>query len=203
VWPGYESALAALDRADARRRAMVYLAGQTGAQLCGDAALVADDATLQQFAADARAGAASAKPPYTPEALGWVLDRACLAWCARLSGENRLPPELSAVLSTYAGEAGRRPASLEEMLRAANSRAALDARLVSENLIYLEDSAPSARVRASDWLLARGRAPAGYEPLGPPRERREALERALESAAQSKAAVVPAATQPSEPRASR
>jgi hypothetical protein len=69
------------------------------------------------------------------------------------------------------------------MLRAANSRASLDARLVSENLIYLEDSSPSARVRANDWLAARGRAPAGFDPLGPPRQRREALERALDAAA--------------------
>jgi hypothetical protein len=194
VWPGYESALTTLDRADVRRRALVYLTGQTNAKLCGDVALVADDATLQQLAADARASAAAAKPPYTPEALGWLLDRACLAWCARLSGENRLPPELAAVLSTYAGEAGRRPASLEEMLRAANSRASLDARLVSENLIYLEDSSPSARVRANDWLAARGRAPAGYDPLGPPRARREALERALDAAAASGAATQPTAS---------
>jgi hypothetical protein len=205
VWPGYESALAMLDRADARRRVLVYLAGQTNAKLCGDVALVADDATLQQLAADARASAAASKPPYTPEALGWLLDRACLAWCARLSGENRLPPELAAVLSTYAGEAGRRPASLEEMLRAANSRASLDARLVSENLIYLEDSSPSARVRANDWLAARNRAPAGYDPLGPTRERRDALERALEAAAAGQAlATQPApTTQPSQPAASR
>lgn len=202
VWPGYEPALATLDRADARRRAMVYLAGQTNAKLCGDVALVADDATLQQIAADARASAAAAKPPYTPEALGWLLDRASLAWCARLSGENRLPPELAAVLSTYAGEAGRRPASLEEMLRAANSRASLDARLVSENLIYLEDSSPSARVRANDWLAARGKSPAGYDPLGAPRQRREALERALEAAAAGQPQTPPPATQPSASSAS-
>ena len=47
--------------------------------------------------------------------------------------------------------------------------------------MYLEDSSPSARVRAYDWLAARGRAPQGYEPLGPARERRRALDAALES----------------------
>lgn len=184
-WPGYESALAALDRPDARRRAMAYLASQTGAALCGEIALSADDAALQQLAADIRArsaAAAAAKSPSSSQALGWLLDRACLEWCARLSGENRLPPEIAGVLSTYAGEAGRRSASLEELVRGTNSRASLETRLITENLIFLEDSSPSSRVRALDWLAARGRAPAGYDPLGPPRNRREALERATESA---------------------
>ena len=32
-----------------------------------------------------------------------------------------------------------------------------------------------------DWLLARGKAPAGYDPLASPRERRDAIDRALGS----------------------
>jgi hypothetical protein len=194
-WPGFQSALAMLDRADVRRRAMVYLGAQTGSRLCEDIALVADEPTLQQLATDIRARAAAASPPFSSDALGWMLDQTCIEWAARLSGENRMPPELSGVLSTYAGEAGRRPAILEELLRSgANSRAALEARLISENVIYLDDSSPAARVRALDWLADRGRAPAGYDPLAPPRQRRDALERAIEDAA--RAATQPSATQP-------
>jgi hypothetical protein len=47
----------------------------------------------------------------------------------------------------------------------------------------LEDSSPASRVRAFDWLTARGRAPAGYDPLGTPRQRRAALEHGLSTAA--------------------
>jgi hypothetical protein len=194
AWPEHQPALALLDRAEVRRRAMVYLASQAGARLCEDVVLSADDPTLQQLAADVRARVSAAKPPFTTQALGWLLDRVCLEWSARLAGENRLPPEMAGVLSTYAGEAGRRPASLEEMLRGGiSSREALDARLISENLIYLDDSSPAARVRALQWLESRGRAPAGYDPLAPSRQRRDALERAMEETA--RAATRPA-TQP-------
>jgi len=60
----------------------------------------------------------------------------------------------------------------------------LDARVIAENLIYLEDASPASRVRAYDWLQSRGRAPAGFDPLGTPRERRDALEKARSAAAE-------------------
>jgi hypothetical protein len=186
AWPEYQPALSLLDRADVRRRAMVYLAAQTGAELCQDIALTADDPTLQQLATEIRARAVAATGPFTSQSLGWMLDRTCLEWAVRLAGENRLPPEMAGMLSTYAGEAGRRAASLEEMLRSGIiSHDSLNARLISENLIYLDDSSPAARVRALEWLAARGRAPAGYDPLGPSRQRRDALERAMEDAARA------------------
>jgi hypothetical protein len=53
--------------------------------------------------------------------------------------------------------------------------------VIAENLSYLEDASPSARVRAYDWLRTRGRAPAGYDPLGTIKERRNALDAALAS----------------------
>ena len=49
-----------------------------------------------------------------------------------------------------------------------------------ENLIALEDSAPAARVRAYDYLAARGKALPGYDPLAPAKARRAALEKARE-----------------------
>ena len=47
--------------------------------------------------------------------------------------------------------------------------------MIVENRIYLEDNSPASRVRAYDWLKARGAAPKGFDPLANPRDRREAL----------------------------
>ena len=52
------------------------------------------------------------------------------------------------------------------------------ARVIAENRILLEDNHPAARVRAYDWLAARGEAPDGYDPLGDEPSREAALERA-------------------------
>jgi hypothetical protein len=52
-----------------------------------------------------------------------------------------------------------------------------------------------------EWLGGRGRAPADYDPLGDPRARREALERALQAAAASTKPV--ATTQPAAGGVSR
>ena len=79
----------------------------------------------------------------------------------------------------HAGEAGRHAASIEQLTRGVGGRADFDGRVLGENLIFLEDSSPSSRVRAYDWLQSHGHAPAGYDPLGPPKARRAALERML------------------------
>jgi hypothetical protein len=44
----------------------------------------------------------------------------------------------------------------------------------------LADMSPSARVRAYEWLVAQGQAPAGYDPLAPAQERRRVLNRNLD-----------------------
>jgi len=48
----------------------------------------------------------------------------------------------------------------------------------TEDLLQL-----ASRVRALDWLAARGLAPAGYDPLGDPAQRRAALEKDAEARA--------------------
>jgi hypothetical protein len=58
------------------------------------------------------------------------------------------------------------------------TRAEFENRIMAENIIFLEDNSPASRVRAYDWLKARGKAPAGFDPLGPARERRIALDKA-------------------------
>jgi hypothetical protein len=94
-----------------------------------------------------------------------------------------MPAELSAVLTNYAGEPGRHASSIKEILHGVSSRQDLENRLLAENLIFLEDSSPAARVRAFGWLTARHQAPMGFDPLGSPRDRRNALENGIAAAA--------------------
>src|SRR5690606_39767088 len=96
-----------------------------------------------------------------------------------------LPPEMRTLLVLHAGEAGRRAASLEEALSAARSLEDLRSHLAAENAIYLEDNDPAARVRAFEWLSARGLAPSGYDPLAPAESRSAALEAAPSEGAPS------------------
>jgi hypothetical protein len=46
-------------------------------------------------------------------------------------------------------------------------------------------------VRAFDWLNARGRAPSGYDPLGPVKERRKAIDATVAANPALPAAAVP------------
>jgi hypothetical protein len=175
----YQSSLDALKDPIRRRAALVYLAGQTGAPICEDVALVAEDAALEKLASQITQ---NAKPETTSqrELLGWILDLSTFQLLAQLQADTKtkIAPELMAVLTRHTGEAGRHDSSMEQIVKNLSSKADLANRLVAENLIYLEDSSPAARVRAYDFLNSRGRAPAGYDPLGTPRDRRNALEKA-------------------------
>ena len=83
---------------------------------------------------------------------------------------------LDGLILRHAGEAGRFPRLLEGLLTISVDTADYDLRLVAENRLFLEDSSPAARVRAYDWLKARGYAPANFDPLGTKGARRAALE---------------------------
>ena len=72
---------------------------------------------------------------------------------------------LQAVLTDFAGEAGRHTGAMEDISRKLSGRADLESRMIAENRIYLEDSSPASRVRAFDWLQMRGQAPANFDPL--------------------------------------
>jgi hypothetical protein len=95
--------------------------------------------------------------------------------------DNQLPPELASVLTSFGGEAGRHASSLDEITKNLTGPGELQTRLIAENMIYLEDSSPAARVLAFDWIKSRRTAPAGYYPLAPARQRKDALEKALQS----------------------
>lgn len=182
-WPGYTAALAGLSDPSSRRASLAYLSSHTGAAICEDATLVADDAGLESFSRELNAQVAGTQPPRTTDALAWALDAAALRSAAKLQSEGKLPAELLAVLIRHAGQAAQNAAGVAEMLAGSKDRRDFESRLVAENLVYLEDSSPAARVRAFDWLRSRGQAPPGFDPLAPPRERRAALERAFEAMA--------------------
>jgi hypothetical protein len=186
-WPSLSTALDAMARPGAPRQAMLYLAGQTNVEVLGDVALIADDPTRQELAKKVVAKVGAPAKVKTREGLAWVLENATFELLSEQSAAGKLAPELSATLAMHAGEAGRHPGALDEGLKTCANRQEFAVRLIAENYIYLEDSSPASRVRAYDWLLARDRAPAGFDPLGPPRERRAALERALGAAAKPQA----------------
>jgi hypothetical protein len=173
----HTSALRAMIFPERRRAALVYLASETGAAITADIALVASDEMLQTLIERIIPQTLLADPPPSSKTLGWLLEKTTLELLGAQMAQG-LDPELAAILARHAGEAGRGSASLSAIVRAAANLQDLQARIFAENFIYLEDSSPAARVRAFDWLAARGKAPEGYDPLGPPKARRDALEQA-------------------------
>jgi hypothetical protein len=177
---GVNSALRAMRLPDQQRSSLVYLADQTGAHLAQDVALVADSSVLLQLSEKVLAGTGNVPADALPT-LGWVLDRGSFELLVSLADSpegNKLPPELATVLTQFCGEAARHSASLDEIAHGMSSQIDLHNRIIAQNLIFLTDSSPASRVRAFDWLNSRHLAPAGYDPLGPARERRVALDRA-------------------------
>ena len=171
--------LRTMDAPQTRRAAIAYLAGQSQAGICGDVALVADAATLEQLAKDLKVRLGDGASTASLATIGWAMDQTAFDLMGRLYIQKKLSLELSAVLVTTAGEGGRSAASLEQVTGRAASRRDLENRLLAENYIYLEDVSPAARVRAYDWLRQRGKGPAGYDPLGPVADRKKALDAAI------------------------
>ena len=177
------AAVQSLSPLQGRRSSLAFLSDQTGASLCEDLAMEADDAVLAQLVQNIQAKVAAHALQQVNPRVGWLLDKSALELLARRfdddsNGMSRMPAELKALLTTHTGEAGRHSSTLDDVLRGVSSREELDNRLLAQNLIFLEDSSPAARVRAYDWLNARHHAPAEYDPLGPGKARREALEKA-------------------------
>ena len=178
-WPGLRSALDAMAKPNTPRAPMVFLGGQTGVTIFEDIAMVADDETRKALSAKVFATLGAPAKINTKPALAWILEHCSYELLSEQSSGEKLASELKSLLAVYAGEAGRHAGALDEALKTSKSRVDFELRVIAENYIYLEDSSPASRVRAYDWLRAHDRAPAGYDPLGPPKERRAALERAL------------------------
>ena len=179
---GIVSALDGLDDPGQLRSSLTYLADQGDASLALDVALVADPATLADLAHRVRqATRGQLGADFTAAALGWTLDHAAFDLLTALADSPegaKLSPELASVLTLYCGEPARHTAALDELAHGLGSEADLHNRLIAQNLLFLSDPSPAARVRAFDWLNSRRLAPAGFDPLGTARERRQAMDRA-------------------------
>jgi hypothetical protein len=188
---GLASGLRSLDPRDPRPN-LVFLASEVDAPVALDLALVAEDESLAELAARLPRAAEldGLEVEAARELLAWSLVRSSFAVLAERAVSGALTAAEEAVLLRHAGELGRFPSALSDALLASGSVARLDARLVEENRVLLEDVAPAARRRAFAWLAARGLAPADFDPLAPAAARRAALaedgeRRAAEAAAES------------------
>lgn len=163
--------IASLER-DHRRGALARLAILHGARVCADFAAAADDDAIDGFVAKL-AEARKDAPPSSD--VGLDLERAAWKFLAdRMSGTD-FPQALAAVALEHAGEAGRFAAVLEDVAASSKSIAEIEQRFLAQNRSLLEDRSPSSRVRAFEWLAARGKVPPGYDPLGGLKERKKAL----------------------------
>ncbi len=174
------TALSALAQAgDSPRGALSYLASESGARLSSAIVLVADNAQLQLLAKSVVERSQQLQKRDKPS-VAWLLDRTTIATLAALANDTNHPLSQSVygALSTYAGDVGRQLDVLQSIAAQSASPAEMQVRIVGEQMILLEDNSPSARVRAYDWLLTHGLAPAGYDPLAPIKQRREALQKA-------------------------
>ena len=178
---GLPPAFEAIASPPTRKNAVLLLAGETGSLLTEDFALTADYDQLNAYCEllIRKATAAVAEKPLDAPGLAFVLESTCVEHLTALLSKDKLPGELQAVLLKHAGQAARQASSLEEAVKTSKTVEALRSRISEENWIALEDSLPPARVRAFDWLNARGEAPQGFDPLAASKERRTALEKAI------------------------
>ena len=180
-------ALQALDPEREGRATLVYLAEGTGVQLLADLALDADTASLLELTKwlieerEVHLDDSEEGQVIEPAALGWRLERTSYHWLSERAMNDQLAPELEAVLLRHAGEVGRYPSVLQDLLAASGDLTDFETALIEEQRFFLEDSSPASRVRAFDWLAARDAAPEGFDPLGEGDVRRAALKRDRES----------------------
>lgn len=188
---GLSPAFEALASPPTRRSALLLLAGESLSALTLDFALTADYEQLNTFCETLLRKTAAAARPTDGLKLAFLLESSCLEHLTTLLSKDKLPGELQALLLKHAGQAGRQASSLEDALRSSRTVDSLKSRISDENWIALEDNSPAARVRAHDWLQARGEAPRDFDPLGASKDRRKALEKALESRAIPATAIAP------------
>ncbi len=171
-----------LGQPSVRRASLVYLAGQTGADLTQDIAAVAKAPVLRALVRAVEANTTDARTMTIAE-LGWVLDKTTYQLLDEMQKTKPLPEQLRIALALHLGEAAWHASSLEEINRGLASRHDYRLRIIKENLIYLEDSSPADRLTAFDWLKSRQLAPPGYNPLAANQARMTALSHAENNAA--------------------
>ena len=160
-----------------RRPALLALASQAGRPRCIDVLLIADERGLIDITR------ALAAVPHDAEDLSFRFELALLAGLLPRLERDDLPPALQASLRRQLGAACDDTTELHHMLATCASAAAFDAALRDENLAALDDRNGAVRVRAHDWLVMHGGSVTDFDPLAPARQRRAALRRHAEAAA--------------------
>lgn len=178
----------ALRREEVRRPALLHLASAEGAALCADVALGGSDRLVADVCSRVLTALSSSvlERDGPPPGLGWTLERsagesllaACFGEDELALSEAEAPPAALELLRRHTGGLALLPGSLQQALEV-EDLAAWRARLAAENRDLLDEGWPTLRLRAWEWLNARGLAPPGYDPLGPPEAREAALEAAL------------------------
>ncbi len=181
--PDLIEALTRVRQADVRRAALIYLAGQTGAGLCDDAALTLKPPGLKILADRVFSSLHKIAPGLTVARFGWWMDRAAYQLLYTMQKKAPLPTALQTVLALHIGEAAYHPSSLDQIAGALGSRKIFARQVIAENYIYLQDTSPNARIGAFDWLKRHGFAPPGYHPLDSVEARNAALDNAANDAA--------------------
>lgn len=181
-------AIDALSDSRTRRAAIVELGGGSLAPLVTELALMGGDEILDRLSGRLIADTAELQSlAGDPDVLAWRLEREAILLFTQASLDDDLPAEYEALLLRYTGEAGRYPGTIEDALTDAKSLDEFYSRIFQENYIALEDSRPSGRIRAFDWLAANGIAIPDFDPLGSSRDRRAALRAWAESVAEDAA----------------
>lgn len=171
--------LDSLRYADDLRAVFAYLTGVVEPPLAADFVLVGSREQLAVLAERVAAQRVLGSPEDgRPFDVRWCLERETWSLLAAIVLEGGQPtPGETSLLLRHGGEVGRFATLIEEALEASQDCEAFAARLASENMVFLSDANPAARVRAFDWLVERDLAPSGFDPLGGRSERRRALER--------------------------
>lgn len=156
-----------------RRPALLAVAGQLADPWLADAALAANDEELRRLSQ-----AILQRPDLTalPAAERSLTSRRLwLAALQELLRRNQVSPALYARSLQLLGAVALDPGALDLLLDEAADSTALEHGLQRENLRALGDRHAAVRLRASDWLAARGTTVPGYDPLGDTDSRAAAL----------------------------
>ncbi len=172
-----EAALTAMQNGSPRS-ALLLLTERTGAALAGDLAITLTRSDLQAMAGSLFEEQTPAQLARTPRSVPLTLERAAYSLLLGRALEGSIQPEQASLLHLHTGALGPFPDALKEILRQASDLADLESRLTAENLTFLEDSSSASRLRAHDWLRARGRSIEGFDPLAERDARRAVLEAA-------------------------
>lgn len=183
--PLWRRALAAIGEHN-RRPALLALAQLHRLPRCTDLLLAADERALVEITA----GLATLPVDAREQAVR--IEAALLqALLPRLERDD-LPPGLTAALRRQLGAATDDTFELRRMLVVCRSCDEFTAMLTEENREALTDRSAAVRVRADDWLRLHEAGVPGFDPLGPARQRREALRAAAAAAAANASAAASA-----------